>query len=51
MLEIHKLDHVYLVARVLQHRRADGVGQQGADALPDDAVLQQQIQLAAFADG
>ena len=50
MLKVHKLDHIHRVARILQDGGTDGIGQQGAHALPDDAVLQKQVQLPALPD-
>ena len=46
--KVDKLYHVHLVAHVLQHRGADGVGQQRGHALLYYPVAQENVQFAAL---
>ena len=48
MGKVDELYHVHLVAHVLQHRGADGVGQQRGHALLYYPVAQENVQLAAL---
>ena len=51
MGEVDELDDVDVVAFVLQDRCADGVGQQRREALLEQPVGEQNVEIAALLDG
>ena len=51
MGKVDELDHVHVVALVLEHCGADGVGQKGGEALLKEPVGEEKVEVAALLNG